>query len=310
MTNIFLYIICIIILIITIPFFLIYLANKKYHNYLSRFNIIFTSIVFFNMLIRIIPLSRADGINSDDISGFCKVQAFLLSLFDKSIATFIVSFSIITYIDTFKKDKEKEKKEYQMPQKPNDPKYFYLNISLAISFILSMILSVIFLTQGTSDRSEFCYVETKSSVKLWIDSIVTGILYIINLVLTLIMVFFAKNIGEDEEKKFYKSDFILFYLRLVFNLITLTYVFYLIIRILPFKGYKKDLIYIILCLIVNILFVANYELKNYIKKIFCCNDDNNDNNNNNNNDNYDYNINDNDNDNDSNNGIILMKSIN
>ena len=288
MTNIYLYIICIVISILDVVFFIIYLTKKKHYDYLSCFNTVFTLAAFFNMLPRLIPLSRADDRNSNDISVFCKIQAFFLSFFDKLIIALITSFSIFSYVIKFKKGiKEKQKKNC-------------LIISMNISLLLSLILSVIFLTQGISDKSEFCYVDTQSSVKVWIDSIFTGILYIINLFITFKMVFCGKNIGKDEGKKSYKCDLILFYLRLIINLTTLTYVFFLILRKLPFKGYVKDLIYIILCLIVNIFFLDNNELNGYnfekypydkndiysISNILeNDNDNDNDNNNNNNNDN-------------------------
>ena len=154
MTNIFLYIICIIISILDIIFFVIYLVKQKKYDYISFFNTIFTLAVLFNMLPRIIPLSRADGKNSDDISVFCKIQAFFSSFFDKLIITLITSFSIFSYVDKFKKGiHEKQKKNC-------------LIISMNISLLLSLILSVIFLIQGISDRSEFCYVETKSPLKV------------------------------------------------------------------------------------------------------------------------------------------------
>jgi len=270
MTNIVLYITCIIILaiilVITIRLFLKYCKNEEYHDYFFIFNICFTIILLFNMLTRSFPLSKADGKGSDEISGGCYVQAFLLSLFDKLIITLITSFSIISYIIKFKENIK------------DNQKNTYLWILMGISLVLSLVLTIIFIIQGTSNRSEFCYVETKSYVKLWIDSIVTGILYIINLIITLIMVF-GNDKDENKEEESYKWDLILFYLRLLFNLTTVTYVLHLILRILPFEGYAKDFIYVFLCLIVNILFVANYKLKEYIKTIYekyhCCNNKNN-----------------------------------
>ena len=135
----------------------------------------------------------------------------------------------------------------------------------------SLILTIIFLFGGISNRSEFCYVENINKVKIWVDSIATFLLYFLDAFFTFLIVFG----GDDKDKNNY--DLLFFYLSLVSNLITLTYVIYLILRILPVEGAIKDFIYIILCLIDNILFSASPEFWGYIKKIFkkylCCKND-------------------------------------
>ena len=297
MANIVLYTICGIISLITLFLIAIYSANKKFRNHLSYFNIAFTVIILLDIGFRFIPASRKDGINSRDVneevSILCKVQAASLTFFDKLIITLITSFSIISYVVIFNKGI----KEKDLEIKGKNA----LIISIIISFFFSLILTIIFCCQGISDRSEFCYVETQSLVKIYFDSITTALLFIIDSVFTLIIVFGNKNIDEDKNNWDLKA----FYTSLIFNLITLTYVIYLILRILPKGRYEKDLIYIILCLIDNFFFVAKIELWDYISKIFqkcdCCknlsNDKDNDNNDKDNDIEYSINSNDIDNDN-------------
>ena len=275
----------------------IYSASKRLRDYLSLFNIVFTSTILLDILIRFINASRGDGINSRDINEevktLCKIQAFALTLLDKLIITLITCFSIISYVVKFSKEIY-EKDRHKKGKKA-------LIISVVISIFFSLILTIIFCCQGISDRSEFCYVETQNSVKIYVDFIATAILYIIDSVFTLIIVWCKENIDEDKNNWNLKA----FYASLFFNLITLTYVILLILRILPNGRYEKDLLYIILCLIDNFFFVAKIELWSYIQSIYdkisCFKNHSNHNDNDNDNDNNnEYSINSLRNDNENN----------
>ena len=257
MANISLHITCIIILIIALPIIICYSADKKLRSCLSFFNIIFTLTIILDNLIRFISESREEDDNdrkdlNPEVSGLCKIQAYFLTFFDKFTLTLMTTFSIILYQEKFKKEDEKK----------NGNKI--LIILTIISFIISLVCTIVFGTQGISDIGQFCYVENKSIVKKWTDFIVTLLLSIISLIFT-IMIF-----KDFENFNGRKCDKVLFVLSLLINLITFIYVLILIIRALPFEGFVEDLIYILLCLASNLLTVINSELINYIKKIFHC----------------------------------------
>ena len=262
MANSVLYVLCTITIIILGFFEICYIFNKKLNNYLSWFNIIFMLNLIIDIIFRFIKASKGDGIGSDDIDAKCKLQAFVLTLFDKFTIMLITSFSIILYFYKFKKgidDEVREKKAKNI-----------LIISIVISSIVSLILAIIFYNLGISNRSEFCYVETKNKVKICIDSIVTALLFTLDFVFTLKICFGGDYIDKDKNN----YDLKFFYCSLVFNLITLLYVIFLILRILPFEGAIKDFIYIFLCLIDNILISVNKDFLDYIKNAFkeklCC----------------------------------------
>ena len=84
---------------------------------------------------------------------------------------------------------------------------------------------------------------------------------------------------------------------LAINLITYIYVIFLINRILPFEGFVKDFIYILLCLIANIFMIFNEDLIDYSKKVILC-------------DKNDIKEIENDNDNDNDNDNLNMDPIN
>jgi hypothetical protein len=252
MINTFLYVFCIVLGVILLFLILIYSANKKDHSsYYYGFNCWFTSIMLIDNVLRCFPEARGDGINSKDVneevSFICHAQAFLLTLFDKFTILSIAIFAIFSYEDKFHEERFKEKRKA------------LLIILIIIIIIISLICTIIFFTQGISDRSQFCYVETKSDLKKWVDSIVTGFFGFIDFFFT-ILIFIRNKCCKCDKTP----------ISLVINLITFIYVLFLINRILPFDGYAKDFAYIFLCLISNLFMVINKEVYKYIKKVFHC----------------------------------------
>jgi hypothetical protein len=224
-----------------------YSNNKKiYSSYYFGFNCWFTSIILIDNFIRCFPAARGDDIDSKDenkkVSSGCQAQAFLLTFFDKFTILFLVVFAIFSYEDKFHDEWFKENRTK------------LLIISIIIIIIISVVLTfVFFFTKDISDRSEFCYVETKSDIKKVLDSIVTGIFGLIDLIFTILICNCDKSA-----------------IVLVINLITYIYVIFLINRILPFEGFVKDFIYILLCLIANIFMIFNEDLIDYSKKVILC----------------------------------------
>ena len=258
--------------LITIFLIIIYSVNKKFRSYPFFFNIIITLSITLDNVIRLIPASKGDNIGSKDKSALCKIQAFTLTFFDKLMLTFMTVFSVISYLGLFKQDFYKK-----------NEKLLFIILPI-ISLIICTVCSIIFYMQDISNRSEYCYVETDNPVKKLVDSIVTGLLFIINLfcilrILSRIIVLRNENLNEGRAD-FYKHHLIRFSLGLFLNLITFIYVLLIINKLLQFLiSYAKDLIYILISLAVELFFTINTELIRYIKKIFHCGNDINDNDN-------------------------------
>lgn len=260
-------IVCIVMFIITGYLTLIYFSDPEFKNIPHKFNIAFSTIIALNFFVRIIPLTRDN--DQEETSVFCKIQAFLLTTLDKLMLTSMTSFSFIWCYIIFNKEKLRNiHKEIKL--------YLITNIT---GLILSILCCIIFISQGISDRSEFCYVSTTSEVKQWIDSIVIIILFIINLVCLIIIIVKTKEMQQigtvDKKKEAYVYDLKRFVIGLFINIFIFIYVFLLIIKKIPFEGYGKDIIYILLSLFADLYIIADEKLKNYLKRRFGCENNNN-----------------------------------
>lgn len=252
---------CIVMLVITCALTVIYCTNPKFKTISHQFNIIFTLNIVLDYSCRLFP------------NALCEIQAFLLTLFDKLMLTLMTSFSFIwCFIILNKEELKNTNKEKKL--------YIFTNI---IGLILSLVCTIIFYIQGTSVNSEFCYVDTRSEVKQWIDSIVIIILFIINFVCLIIIIVKTNELKDENGKVVIKEVYIYdlkrFIIGLFINIIIFIYVFLLIIKKMPFDNIGKDIIYMILSLFADIYIIANEELKNYFKR--CCGNENQIDNNNN-----------------------------
>jgi hypothetical protein len=266
MASLPLYIISGIITFITIFLIVIYSINNNFRSYPFFFNIIITLSITLDNIIRFIPASKGDNIGSEEKSVLCLIQAFTLTLFDKLMLTLMTVFSLISYLGIF----------HQSFYKSNEKLLFI--ILPIISLIICIVCTLLFYMQGTTNGGEYCYVVNDNVIKKVVDSIVTGILFIINLfciirILSRIFILRNENIEVGREDS-YNHHLIRFSFGLGINLITFVYVLLIINKVLPSGfGYVKDAIYILISLMVELFFTINHELINYIKKIFKCGND-------------------------------------
>jgi hypothetical protein len=263
MTNIVLYIFCFVIFLFASGLTVIYCTDIKFRKILYYFNTYFALIIAVNNLIRLIPLTKDN--DQVETSTACKIQAFFLAFFDKLMLTSMTSFSFIwCYVILYKEEIKNKNKERKL--------YVFSN---SFGGIISFVCSLIFSIQGnTSDRSEFCYVDTRNEVKQWLDSIVTLILFIINLVCFIIILTKIKEMKRENKemviKKVYSYDLKIFILGLILNIIIFIYVFLLIIKKLPFDNFAKDIIYVLLSFFIDLYIIVNEELIDYLRKFFGC----------------------------------------
>ena len=263
MTNIVLYIFCFVIFLFASGLTVIYCTDIKFRKILYYFNTYFALIIAVNNLIRLIPLTKDN--DQVETSTACKIQAFILAFFDKLMLTSMTSFSFIwCYVILYKEEIKNKNKERKL--------YVFSN---SFGGIISFVCSLIFSIQGnTSDRSEFCYVDTRNEVKQWLDSIVTLILFIINLVCFIIILTKIKEMKRENKemviKEVYSYDLKIFILGLILNIIIFIYVFLLIIKKLPFDNFAKDIIYVLLSFFIDLYIIVNEELIDYLRKFFGC----------------------------------------
>lgn len=258
----------IIISIFAIFLIIIYVVNKNFRSYPCYFNIIFSSTIALDNLIRLLPAGTGNGNNNEPKTLACYIQAFNLTLFDKLILTLMTVYSIIAYLGS----------NHLHFYKSNE-KLIFIALTV-ISIVISLITTILFSLGGISNRSEYCYVETKNNIKKIIDTIITAFLFLINLFCIIVLLKQIQKIRKErqddteyeEEKKSLNYHFIRFIINLIVNCFTFAYVLILINKILPFDNFVKDLLFIVFCLIVELFFVmSNTELMKEIKRIITCN---------------------------------------
>ena len=268
MTHVVLIIISILITIFAIFLIIIYSIKKKFRSFPCYFNILFTLIIALDNLIRLIPGGKGTGKGDEKPKDvLCHIQAFSLTLFDKLMLSFMTVYSIIAYLGSFRM-------------------YFYKSyeklifiILTTISLIISTLSSFIFYLNGISNRSQFCYVETKNHFKKVVDTIITSILLIISLycITRLLMKInqLKKERKNDNENEHTNEEgmnfhFLRFMVSFFINLFTFGYVIILINKIFSMESFVKDLIYILLSLTAELFFTINKELIKEVIKIITC----------------------------------------
>ena len=233
--------------------------------YLCYFNIFFCSIIVFSNLVRLIPEAfTVEKSDANHQNFLCKLQAFIACLLDKLLISLMTNYSIFNYLSLFKQDFYKK---YL--------KRIYLSL-ISIGFLISLILSIIFICQGVSIKDIVCSIHTRTPTKIIIDNIFTGSLFIINIYC---LGFIIKNLFdlskkysiEGNEKHFKRSSHFLhrYTLDLIINIVAFTYTILVINKAFP-RGSYKDFIYISVCLIVELFFTINESLyKAFIRLITC-----------------------------------------
>ena len=253
----------IIISIVSLVLIIMYFANKNFRSFALYFNIVFAITIALDNLVRLLPAG-----NNETKTLACYIQAFCLTIFDKLMLTLMTAYSIIAYLGSF-----------QMHFYKSYEKLIFI-VSIVISIFISLIITFLFYTQGISNRSEYCYVETYSKFKQIIDSIVTSVLLIISLLCIIKILMKIQQIRKErqaenqneKEKKTLNAHFCRFIFNFILNFLTFTYVLLLINKLLPTGfGFAKDLIFILISLFIELFYTINLELIKEIKRIITCN---------------------------------------
>ena len=260
-TNPFLYVICVLIVLFNIFLVFIY-VKSKFNSYPYYFNIFFCVTISLNNIIRLITGERKAD---EEVSAACKAQAIFLTFSDKLILACVCSYSVINYIGMIKTEFYK-----------SSEKLIYIVLAI-VSLLISIISTIIFISQGYSSHSEFCYADTSNNVKKIADSIITGILFGVSLLCLVILianVIKLKNTIESEAPERTSNigyHICRFSFDIIINIVLFIHILLIINKAIDSDGsYVKDLIYILLCLVIEVFFTVNREFIKETKRILTC----------------------------------------
>ena len=238
-----------------------YIKSRFSNTYAYYFNILFTLVISFRNIIRIIQKSDQDA--------FCFIQAFFLSTMDKLIQIQITSYSVINYIGLF------HMKFYQ-----NNEKQIFIFLT-AFSVMYSLILSTIFISQGLSGEAYCCYVKTSATVKRVIDTLFSIILLLANVSISIkIIITLCENKKKESNNKNRLASIRLHLVRFISEIFFVTLIFLIVIfsvnKIFTEDEAKdiKEITYEILLVIMELFYTMNREIFKEIKRIFLCQKDN------------------------------------
>jgi hypothetical protein len=238
-----------------------YIKSRFSNTYAYYFNILFTLVISFRNIIRIIQKSDQDA--------FCYIQAFFLSTMDKLIQIQITSYSVINYIGLF------HMKFYQ-----NNEKQIFIFLT-AFSVMYSLILSTIFISQGLSGEAYCCYVKTSATVKRVIDTLFSIILLLANVSISIkIIITLCENKKKESNNKNRLASIRLHLVRFISEIFFVTLIFMIVIfsvnKIFTEDEAKdiKEITYEILLVIMELFYTMNREIFKEIKRIFLCQKDN------------------------------------
>ena len=269
--SIALILISLIIVLFTILIICIYSKGESFKSYPCYFNIFFCLAITIDNLMRLLHLSpNSQEAKQSDASSMCWMQAIFLSFFDKIILNSITSYSIIHFLGI----------HMQLFYEQNLKKIYI--ILVIISICLSILLTLIFCLNGLSLTSEICYPDTKNDTKKILDTIYTCILLFIDIVCISLIIYgvcrLSRNYKESKDamKMNASRKYICrFIIDLLINIIVFGYIILLINKKVFFidddHKYMKDIIYISLCLIVELFFTINSELSKELMRLLTCN---------------------------------------
>lgn len=235
----------------------IYVKSKFFHTYAYYFNIIFTLVICFRNMMRIIQ--------KEDQDAFCFWQAFTLSTLDKLIQIQITSYSIINYIGLFRMEFFKD-----------NEKYIFIFLTF-FNVMYSLILSSIFISQGLSGEAYCCYVKTSAPVKKILDTILSVILLLVNLACSLkIIVTLCQSRKKGTNNNLRNVSIRLHLIRFISEIIFVSAIFLIVIftvnKIFTEDKAKevKEIMYEILLIIMELFYTMNIGMLKETKRIILC----------------------------------------
>ena len=245
------------IILIVLYVIFIYIKSKEFHSYSCAYIIILNISILIDNIFRIIPV----GDDKTKYKWLQFIQAFILASLDKYILLDLTLQVFIIYLGIMKTDfYYKHKKAI-----------FY--ITFFTSMGLSFLMGGLFLLGNVTDYGLYWYTKDNSIKKIF-DNIFNSVFLTLNTFFCIIVIINICIRKEEIEKGMlnendYEHD--LNRMIIIFITNTLIYVesFIIIHDVINIKGVYIDLIYLVSCLIVTLIYSINKFVINETKKIFC-----------------------------------------
>ena len=245
------------IILIVLYVIFIYIKSKEFHSYSCAYIIILNISILIDNIFRIIPV----GDDKTKYKWLQYIQAFILASLDKYILLDLTLQVFIIYLGIMKTDfYYKHKKAI-----------FY--ITFFTSMGLSFLMGGLFLLGDVTDYGLYWYTKDNSIKKIF-DNIFNSVFLTLNTFFCIIVIINICIRKEEIEKGMlnendYEHD--LNRMIIIFITNTLIYVesFIIIHDVINIKGVYIDLIYLVSCLIVTLIYSINKFVINETKKIFC-----------------------------------------
>ena len=242
-------------IIITLYLVAIYIISKSFRSYPCYLNIILSSIIVINNILRIIGIGEKG-------TKKCYFQAFTLAVTDKLFFSFLSINAFLSYIGVV---------YFHFYSKNIKSLFIILNI---IALFIGISFGLIFiLIEEPVSYSNVCYVDGNDYKKLT-DIITTFCLYILYLYCNIkLLLYIIKVIKEFYEAEKNIKDFSHHFYRILFSIIITTLSFLVVILIINDSLFLNDdlidLFYIIVCLIVDLFYTFNKTVIRESYILFC-----------------------------------------
>ena len=272
-------IILILIIIFTILLLIVYIKDRNFHVnniktpgnrlklYICYFNLFFCCIVIIDDILRLIPESLGvdESEEKDKANYVCVFQAVTSGFFDKLLLSNMTIYSIITSLGVFFSEFYK-----------NHLKKIFL-ITISIGFLMSLALTIAYETEGIAYKDIVCSFHTTTTLRRVTENIFTFLLFMINLICLVPLNIRLYNLKkqyefEKKEEQLKKSTHFLtrYLLDLLINIIAFTYIFLSVNKVFA-RGSYKDILYIVICLSVELFFTLNSTLYKAFVRLITCN---------------------------------------
>ena len=241
---------------VAIYIFILYVKDKNFHTVPCYNMIIITLLLFFDNVLRIIP------VGSNDIMQY--IQAFILVFFDKVLLNILTIQAIIYYLGVIKTQ------IYYANEK-----VIYIT-SFVINLIIGIILASIYIiVNGKTKYGIYWYCgDSITNLKKIIDSTFIGILIAINFFCILILLIYISgkkrkaSRGEIEDLG-YCHHFTRVLLMFFVNMLTFIEQYFIIYDVFDYNVVNVDLVYLSTCLIIDLFYTLNKTIYDETCVIFC-----------------------------------------
>ena len=245
----------ILIILISIYLSFLFIKSKSFHTYPCYNMIIFSFLLSFGSLLRVIPINK-----DQECSIYEDIEAFFIICFDKLVLSTITMQSLIYYLGVVK----------TMFYFKYEKKIFFttLSISLSSCFILAVIYILAFKTEVVGI---YCYTNNAHG-KIIIDLIFNSIFLLLNIFCTLIsLIYISKKKREAKAGLIEDLDYNHHFKRIL-TLFFLNLLAFVAASLKNFEIIKKkyeDLFYLAICLFIGLFNSINKIVYKETLKIFC-----------------------------------------